>query len=220
MRTATPALFLVVSLFVSLVPVAAGAETAMTVGPSKAAGKNMLWNGTFDSETLRPWNVGLDSPDTGRASVMNHQLCVQIDRPGIERRQRRRPAAAARALARASLSAAVCGARHQDDASAGPASARSTRPTPSCGRGRPRRRPTHALRGDLRRRPRRGERRAGDRARRRADRAVPLTVCLDDVELNDPQAELPVERLNPRALPKVRVNQVGYLPGLPRSRPS
>ena len=46
--------------------------------------------------------------------------------------------------------------------------------------------------------------------------AVPLTVCLDDVELNDPQAELPVERLNPRALPKVRVNQVGYLPGLPK----
>ncbi len=48
--------------------------------------------------------------------------------------------------------------------------------------------------------------------------AVPLTVCLDDVELNDPQAELPVERLNPRVLPKVRVNQVGYLPGLPKSR--
>ena len=46
--------------------------------------------------------------------------------------------------------------------------------------------------------------------------AVPLTVCLDDVELNDPQAELPIERLNPRAIPKVRVNQVGYLPGLPK----
>ena len=45
---------------------------------------------------------------------------------------------------------------------------------------------------------------------------MPLTVCLDDVELNDPQAELPVERLHPRAIPKVRVNQVGYLPGLPK----
>ena len=42
---------------------------------------------------------------------------------------------------------------------------------------------------------------------------TPVTVCLDDVELNDPQFELPIERTQKTPLPKVRVNQVGYLPG-------
>ena len=40
---------------------------------------------------------------------------------------------------------------------------------------------------------------------------LPLTVCLDDVELNDPQFEAPVAQA--RAATTVRVNQVGYLPG-------
>src|SRR5207344_1311932 len=40
---------------------------------------------------------------------------------------------------------------------------------------------------------------------------LPLTVCLDDVELNDPQFEPPVAQA--RAASAVRVNQVGYLPG-------
>ena len=41
--------------------------------------------------------------------------------------------------------------------------------------------------------------------------AAPMTVCLDDVELNDPQFEPPRERTAPPP-PRVRVNQVGYLP--------
>ena len=40
---------------------------------------------------------------------------------------------------------------------------------------------------------------------------TPLTVCLDDVELNDPQFEAP-DRPGAPGVP-VRVNQVGYLPG-------
>src|SRR5262249_60405037 len=40
---------------------------------------------------------------------------------------------------------------------------------------------------------------------------APLTVCLDDVELNDPQFEAPVAQARPASA--VRVNQVGYLPG-------
>ena len=46
--------------------------------------------------------------------------------------------------------------------------------------------------------------------------SAPLTVCLDDLELNDPRAEIPIERAHPRVITKVRVNQVGYLPGLPK----
>src|SRR5262249_36226817 len=40
---------------------------------------------------------------------------------------------------------------------------------------------------------------------------VPLTVCLDDVEADDPEFETPVAQARPAA--SVRVNQVGYLPG-------
>src|SRR5262249_52459859 len=39
---------------------------------------------------------------------------------------------------------------------------------------------------------------------------APLTVCLDDVELNDPQFETPTAQAHPAS--SVRVNQVGYLP--------
>ena len=59
MRTPTPAFCLFFSLFVPLVPGAVRAETAMTIASpnassgasSGAAGKNMLWNGTFDAAT-------------------------------------------------------------------------------------------------------------------------------------------------------------------------
>ena len=40
---------------------------------------------------------------------------------------------------------------------------------------------------------------------------APLTVCIDDVELNDPQFEAPIPQA--RAASAVRANQVGYLPG-------
>ena len=164
MRTTTPALV----LFFSIVPVAAGAETAMTVGPSKAAGKNMLWNGTFDSETLRPWNVGLDSSETGRAAVTNHELCVQIERPGPSAASvviRQRPLALARGhhyqlrfAAHASKATRLRVRLSRDQRAL-------HRAVGGDGRGGARR---PRLRGDVRRLRRRGERRAGDRSGRRA----------------------------------------------------
>lgn len=42
---------------------------------------------------------------------------------------------------------------------------------------------------------------------------APSTVCLDDIELNDPQFEVPLERTAQKVQPRIRVNQVGYLPG-------
>src|SRR5690606_27652922 len=41
---------------------------------------------------------------------------------------------------------------------------------------------------------------------------APFTVCIDDVYLSDPQFT-PSEKAAERALPNVRVNQVGYFPG-------
>ena len=42
---------------------------------------------------------------------------------------------------------------------------------------------------------------------------APSTVCLDDIELNDPQFDVPLERAARKVQPRIRVNQVGYLPG-------
>ncbi len=168
MRTATPALFLFVSLFVSSLPAAAAAETAMTVGPSKAMGKNMLWNGAFDSERLRPWNVGLDSPDTGRASVTNHELCVQIDRPGSRAASvvvRQRPLALARGHHYQLRLAAHATKATRLRVRLSKINAPYTELWAGDGRGGARR---ADLRGDVRRHRRRRERRAGDRSRRRA----------------------------------------------------
>jgi len=46
---------------------------------------------------------------------------------------------------------------------------------------------------------------------------TPLTVCLDDIELNDPAFEPPAERMARVDLPQVRVNQAGYLPGFAKT---
>jgi endoglucanase len=214
MRTTTPACSVFVALFVSLVPATVRSETAMTVGPSKAAGKNMLWNGTFDSEALRPWSVGFNSPDSGRAALTNHQLCVQIDRPGASAASvavRQRPVALTRGhhyqvrfSAHATKATRLRVRLSKINAPytelwAGTAEAAPEARTYTATFDGPVDEENAELAIDL------GGALAG---------AVPLAVCLDDVELNDPQAELPVERLHPRAIPKVRVNQVGYLPGL------
>ncbi len=216
MRITTSAILLIVSLSVSLVPAAAGAETAMTVGSSRPAGKNMLWNGTFDSETLRPWSVGLASSDSGRASLTNHELCVQIDRPGASAASvaiRQRPLALARGhhyqlrfSAHATKATRLRVRLSKIDAPYTELWAATAEAAPEAR--------SYAANFDGTVDEENAEL-AVDLGGALAG-AVPLTVCLDDVELNDPQAELPVERLHPRAIPKVRVNQVGYLPGLPK----
>ncbi|HEY6477250.1 MAG TPA: carbohydrate binding domain-containing protein, partial [Polyangia bacterium] len=63
----------------------ARADTAMTAGPSAPAGRNVLWNGTFDGASARPWSVGFDSPGIGRFAIPNRELCLQIAEPGPER---------------------------------------------------------------------------------------------------------------------------------------
>jgi endoglucanase len=216
MPITSPAFSVLVALFVSLVPATVRAESAMTVGPSQAAGKNVLWNGTFDSQALRPWYVGLDSPESGRASVTNHELCVQIDRPGATPATvavRQRPLALARGhhyqlrfaahatkATRLRVRLSKINAPYSELWAATAEAAPDARTYTATFDG-PVDEENAELAIDL------GGSLAG---------AVPLSVCLDNFELNDPQAELPVERLNPRAIPKIRVNQVGYLPGLPK----
>jgi endoglucanase len=199
-----------------LIPVAARAEVAMTAGPAQAAGKNMLWNGTFDGDSLRPWSVGFDSSKNGRAAVTDHELCVQMADPGTHTYDvvvRQRPVAIAtghhyqlrfrthatattRLRARLSKINVPYTELWAATAESGPA-ARSYTAAFDAAVDDDAVELAIELGGPL----------AGK---------TPLTVCLDDLELNDPKFEVPVERLSKREVPKVRVNQVGYLPAFPK----
>ncbi|HZL17154.1 MAG TPA: glycoside hydrolase family 9 protein [Polyangia bacterium] len=201
-------------LVVVLLPAVVRAKSAMTIGPSAARGKNILWNGTFDGETLRPWSVGFESSLAGRATVDNHGLCVQIDRPGTSPASvviRQRPLAVAsghhyqlRFRAHATRPSRLRARLSKIDAPYTELWAASADLAPEA-RGYQATFDSTVdddnveLALDL------GGPLAG---------AAPVTVCLDDVELNDPRATIPIERLRARAIPRVRVNQVGYLPGL------
>ncbi|HVZ88781.1 MAG TPA: glycoside hydrolase family 9 protein [Polyangia bacterium] len=207
---------LVLLLALLLCPLSAWAENALSSEPSKPAGKNLLWNGGFDGEALRPWNVGVASARNGHAAIANHELCIQIDAPGTSASDivlRQRPLAIARGhhyqlrlRAHATHPTRVRARLSKVDAPytelwAGTAEVTAEPRVLATSFDGPVDDDNVELAIDL------GGPLAG---------AAPLTVCLDDLELNDPQAVLPVERLSTRVPPKVRVNQVGYLPGLPK----
>ena len=186
---------------------------AMTTAPAASIGPNMLWNGGFDGASLRPWSLNFDSARNGRGALAGGELCVQIDRPGAHRfdvvlrqgplalaaghhyqvRLRTHATAPARLRARLSRIGApyteFCSAVVATDATAATYGAIFDGATDE----------EYAelvfeLGGDL-------------------AAATPFSVCLDEVELNDPQFEPPAERAAPPP-PRVSVNQVGYLPAL------
>jgi endoglucanase len=193
-------------------PGEARAAGTMTTGPSQPAGNNILWNGTFDGEAVRPWALAFDSPRNGHGAVKAGELCLDVAQPGAAPSDivlRQRPIALqhghryqlrfkVRSTAPTKVRARLTkiGAPYTEawaavvEAGAAPASY------------------TGAF-----------EAAADDDAVELAldfggplAGTAPFTVCLDDVELNDPAFEVPVERLQAKAPPKVRVNQVGYLP--------
>src|SRR3954447_23906966 len=55
----------------------------MTAGASTPAGKNMLWNGAFDAENLRPWSVMFDSSRFGSAAITGGELCFKLAEPSV-----------------------------------------------------------------------------------------------------------------------------------------
>src|SRR5262245_44452843 len=200
-----------VSLTLLLPAAARAAEGTMSAAASTSAGKNMVWNGAFDGEHLRPWSVMFDSPRFGSAAVAGGELCFKLAEPSLHAVDvvlRQRPIALAKGhhyqirfkthataptKVRARLSkisapyTEMWGATVDADATA----------------------KTYAGTYD-------GI--ADDDSIELAIEfggpltgKVPLTVCLDDVELNDPEFEAPVAQA--RAASAVRVNQVGYLPG-------
>ncbi|HXU06879.1 MAG TPA: glycoside hydrolase family 9 protein [Polyangia bacterium] len=199
-------------LSVLFLPAAArAAEGTMSAAAATPAGKNMVWNGAFDSEHLRPWSVMFDSARFGSAAVTAGELCFKLAEPsvhGVDVVLRQRPIALAKGhhyqirfkthataptKVRARLSkisvpyTEMWGATVDADATA--------------------KTYTGTYDGI-----------ADDDSIELAIEfggpltgKVPLTVCLDDVELNDPAFEPPVAQARPASA--VRVNQVGYLPG-------
>ena len=94
------------------------ARGVMVAGAAAAAGNNLLWNGTFEGDSLRPWTVSFESSRNGQAAMTGGELCVTVEKAG------RRPGdivaapAAAGVQQRASLPGPVAGTRLGGDESA------------------------------------------------------------------------------------------------------
>ena len=84
-QTPAPVTFVTLSRLVALTPAAAHAEATMTAGPSEAAGNNMLWNGAFDTTSLRHGASRSIRRATARPPPTSGELCVKIDDPGKQR---------------------------------------------------------------------------------------------------------------------------------------
>jgi endoglucanase len=183
---------------------------------TRETGPNLLVNGGFDRPALRPWSVNVDS-SRGSSAITGGELCVKIDRAAPRRtdvvlrqgplaiaaghhyRLRFRVHASAPTRLRPRLSkigsnfGGVSGELWSAIVAADTAGATYSA-TIDGAADEENAELVFELGGDL----------LG---------ATPLSVCLDDVALEDPRFEPPVERAAAPP-PRLRVNQVGYLPGL------
>jgi endoglucanase len=185
----------------------------MTVGPSEAAGNDMLWNSTFAEGTLQPWTASVSSPARGYAKVFDEQACVGIVAGGtnpydVILRQRPVPIAAGHSYQIRFVALATAPTKIRPRlAKAGPPYTEywsslidvSTAPQTFTGTFEAGVSDEQAdfafhLGGDL----------VGH---------TPLSVCLDNIEINDPKFAARTRE----SLPRIRVNQVGYLPDEPKS---
>ena len=192
---------------------AGAADAAMSSAPSVPSGPNLLANPGFDGGALRPWSVNFGMPRGGQGVVQGGELCLRVDAAAPRRtdvvlrqsqlaiaaghryqlRLRVHASAPTRLRARISKigtpSTEIWSVIASADATAATYTATFDAATDEDNAEL-----VFELGGDLL-------------------APAPVSVCLDDVELNDPRFEAPSERAAP-APPRVRVNQVGYLPRL------
>ncbi len=192
-------------------PGAAAPRGKMAPGASSAEGNNLFANSSFGEGTMLPWAADLSAPAAGDARVVNGELCLQIQKGGanpydIVLRQRPiridaghryqvrfkahataptriRPKIVQIAAPYAERWSAIVALGTSVETYTGVLDATEADSNAEFA--------VH-LGGEL-------------------TSAAPVTVCFDDLELNDPKFEIPAER-NAKPLPRVRVNQVGYLP--------
>ena len=212
---ATIAVHLALAVVGAPSPAAGAADATMSSAPSVPGGVNLLVNAGFDGEALRPWSVNFSAPRGGRSVLEGGELCLRVDAPAPRRtdvvlrqgplaivaghhyqlRFRAHASAPTRLRARISKVGAPYTEIWAATATLG-ASAATLAAAFDGAADEDNAELVFELGGDLL-------------------AATPMTVCLDDVELGDPRFEAPAERA---AAPpaRVRVNQVGYLPGLPK----
>jgi endoglucanase len=186
----------------------------MKAGPSEAAGNDMLWNSTFAEGTLQPWTATVSSPAKGDAKVFDQQACFGLLAGGsspydVILRQRPVPIAAGHSYQIRFMAHSTVPTKIRPHlAKAGPPYTEywsavvdvSSAPQTFTGTFDASVNDDDAdfafhLGGDL----------AGK---------SPLSVCLDNIEVNDPK--FTATRTH-EALPPIRVNQVGYLPDEPKT---
>ncbi len=198
-------------------PIPPSQAGAMTTDASQAVGNNILWNGTFDGKAVRPWSLAFDSTRNGSGGTKDGELCARIDNAG--------PNTFAIALRQGPI-AVNRGHRYQLRFRTQATAPTRIRPKVSTVASRPVDLWTTVVASGAAATTYTGVFEAAADSENaelvfefggELAGQVPLTVCLDDVELNDPQFQIPIERTQTIPLPGVRVNQVGYLPGFAKT---
>jgi endoglucanase len=195
-------------------PASAGGKNSAPADPN-AAGGNLLKNSNFDDGTSLPWMSSFTLPADGQTEVVDGRLCLTVKNAGtnpwdVQIRHRemviqKGHTYTVRVVAKASAPTKM----RPKVGQAGPPYAEywsstvdvSTEPQLYVGRFR--------MDND-------------DDATAEfafhvggalATAAIPFTLCIDNIELSDPQF-VPPPRIEARPISDVRINQVGYLPKL------
>jgi endoglucanase len=194
---------------------AAGAEYA---GSSEglSARNNLIKNSDFEDGTSLPWTISFTDPANGNAAVENGAFCLNIQHAGtnawdaqVRHREMVLNEGREYTVQFVAFSSKPTKVRAKLGMSGPPYaeywnSTIDLGPEPSMFRG-----------GFIMRRGKDATAEFAFHMGGQLSGGAPLTVCLDDVFLNDPLFIAP-PREAAAPVPDVRVNQVGYLPGLPK----
>lgn len=191
-------------------------STPVAPGPQvePRGGNNLLKNGDFEDGTSLPWTTSFTSPAKGKASVENGAFCLQIDEAGSnpwDAQVRHREM--------------VIKNGHTYTIRFKAWATKPTKARPKVGMAGPPYAEYWSSSIDIKTTPQRFEGAFVMNGKNdpTAELAFHLggglatsggvTVCLDDIHLDDPEFTAPPPTAQAK-LPKVRVNQVGYFPGL------
>lgn len=196
------------------VPVNSGGDGETSTAAAAPAGGNLLKASTFDNGVSVPWTTSFTAPAAGSAEVKNRALCVTVKNQGTnnwDAQFRHREMVIERGHTYTVAFKAWASA--------------DTMARPKVGMSGPPYAEYWNATIDVGAEPKRYE---GAFTMGQADDAtaefafhiggsmakadVPFEFCIDDVELSDPQFT-PPQSSAARAVPRVLVNQLGYLPG-------
>ncbi len=191
------------------------ASGSMTVSESAPTGANLLKNGNFDEGVITPWVPVFSQPGRGTSTLTDGKLCLRIESGGsrpfdVLLRQRPVPLRrhheyVLRLRARASVPTQIRPALNVVGSPPTELWSAVVDVTPTETQYEARLKPSEAMDGEAELVIHLGGALTG---------AVPVDLCLDDLFLEEPGVGNPQSEEQTR--PKVRVNQVGYLPSFPK----